>query len=104
MPCRLASAVPCRQLSIPGPEHPLCQDECEDAQLNNEDYQSCLNEAVDELVSFKRFLIVLTFFQEICLKSCPAEIGCHNLCYEIYTEKLFLCPCIEQQVNICKRT
>jgi len=33
------------------PEHPLCEDECEDAQLNNEEYQICLNEAIYELVS-----------------------------------------------------
>ncbi|CBY15601.1 unnamed protein product [Oikopleura dioica] len=31
------------------PEHPLCEDECEDAQLNNNDYKICLNEAIYEL-------------------------------------------------------
>ncbi|CBY38627.1 unnamed protein product, partial [Oikopleura dioica] len=37
------------------------------------------------------------FFQDICLKTCPPEIGCHNSCYENYTQMLFLCPCIEQE-------
>ncbi|CBY12595.1 unnamed protein product [Oikopleura dioica] len=65
------------------PEHPLCEDECEDAQLNNNDYKICLNEAIYEL--------------DFCLKICPPEIGCHNSCYENYTQMLFLCPCIEQE-------
>ncbi|CBY42373.1 unnamed protein product, partial [Oikopleura dioica] len=67
------------------PEHPLCADECEDAQLNNEKYQICLNEAIYEL--------------DFCLKTCPPEIGCHNSCYENYTQMLFLCPCIEQETT-----
>merc|ERR1712127_221316 len=57
------------------PDHPLCKDECEDAQINNEEYKTCLNAAVFELDS--------------CLKLCPPEIGCHNSCYENYTEQLF---------------
>ena len=36
------------------PEHPLCADECQDAQLNNDDYKICVNEAIYELVSFKK--------------------------------------------------
>ncbi|CBY14235.1 unnamed protein product [Oikopleura dioica] len=28
------------------PEHPLCADECEDAQLNNNDYKICVNAAI----------------------------------------------------------
>ncbi|CBY14472.1 unnamed protein product [Oikopleura dioica] len=67
------------------PKHPLCADECEDAQLNNNDYQICLNAAIYEL--------------DFCLKTCPPEIGCHNSCYENYTQMLFLCPCIEQQTT-----
>ncbi|CBY12590.1 unnamed protein product [Oikopleura dioica] len=67
------------------PEHPLCADECEDAQLNNDDYKICLNAAIYEL--------------DICLKTCTPEIGCHNSCYENYTQMLFLCPCIEQQTT-----
>ncbi|CBY13619.1 unnamed protein product [Oikopleura dioica] len=67
------------------PEHPLCADECEDAQLNNNDYKICVNEAIYEL--------------DICLKTCPPEIGCHNSCYENYTQMLFLCPCIEQETT-----
>ncbi|CBY14807.1 unnamed protein product [Oikopleura dioica] len=67
------------------PEHPFCEDECEDAQINNEKYQACLNEAVFEL--------------DFCLKTCPPEIGCHNSCYENYTQMLFLCPCIEQETT-----
>ncbi|CBY13575.1 unnamed protein product [Oikopleura dioica] len=67
------------------PEHPLCEDECEDAQLNNEEYQICLNEAIYEL--------------DFCLKTCPPEIGCHDSCYENYTQMLFLCPCIEQETT-----
>jgi len=31
------------------PEHPLCADECEDAQLNNNDYKICVNAAIYEL-------------------------------------------------------
>ncbi|CBY14925.1 unnamed protein product [Oikopleura dioica] len=68
------------------PEHPLCADECEDAQLNNNDYKICLNDAIYEL--------------DICLKTCPPQIGCHNSCYENYTEMLFLCPCIEQESDV----
>ncbi|CBY14999.1 unnamed protein product [Oikopleura dioica] len=67
------------------PEHPLCEDECEDAQLNNNDYKICLNEAIYEL--------------DLCLKKCPPEIGCHNSCYENYTQMLILCPCIEQETT-----
>ncbi|CBY16172.1 unnamed protein product, partial [Oikopleura dioica] len=67
------------------PEHPLCADECEDAQLNNNDYQICLNAAIYEL--------------DFCLKTCPPEMGCHNSCYENYTQMLFLCPCIEQETT-----
>jgi len=67
------------------PEHPLCADECEDAQLNNNDYKICVNKAIYEL--------------DFCLKTCPPEIGCHNSCYENYTQMLFLCPCIEQQTT-----
>ena len=36
----------------PGPDNPFCEDECENAQLDNEGYKQCLNQAVDELVSF----------------------------------------------------
>ena len=36
-------------LEVPSP---LCEDECENAQLNNNDYKICLNEAIYELVSF----------------------------------------------------
>ncbi|CBY12250.1 unnamed protein product [Oikopleura dioica] len=68
------------------PEHPLCEDECEDAQLNNNEYQICLNEAIYEL--------------DFCLKTCPPEIGCHNSCYENYTQMLFMCPCIEQESDV----
>ncbi|CBY12584.1 unnamed protein product [Oikopleura dioica] len=67
------------------PKHPLCADECEDAQLNNNDYQICLNAAIYEL--------------DFCLKTCPPEIECHNSCYENYTQMLFLCPCIEQETT-----
>merc|ERR1712127_888270 len=67
------------------PDHPFCEDECQDAEINNEEYKSCLNAAVFELNS--------------CLKSCPPEIGCHNSCYEKYTQQLFLCPCIDQQTT-----
>ncbi|CBY15792.1 unnamed protein product, partial [Oikopleura dioica] len=67
------------------PEHPLCADECEDAQLNNNDYKICVNEAIYEL--------------DFCLKTCPPEIGCHNSCYENYSQMLFLCPCIEQETT-----
>ncbi|CBY40185.1 unnamed protein product [Oikopleura dioica] len=67
------------------PKHPLCADECEDAQLNNNDYKICLNAAIYEL--------------DFCLKTCPPEIGCHNSCYENYTQMLFLCPCIEQETT-----
>ncbi|CBY12465.1 unnamed protein product [Oikopleura dioica] len=67
------------------PEHPLCAEECEDAQLNNNDYKICVNAAICEL--------------DFCLKTCPPEIGCHNSCYENYTQMLFLCPCIEQELT-----
>ncbi|CBY14280.1 unnamed protein product [Oikopleura dioica] len=67
-------------------KHPLCADECEDAQLNNNDYKICVNEAIYEL--------------DFCLKTCPPEIGCQNSCYENYTQMLFLCPCIEQESDV----
>jgi len=67
------------------PDHPLCEDECEDAQINNEEYKTCLNAAVYQL--------------DICLKSCSPEIGCHNSCYETYTEHLLTCPCVDQQTT-----
>ncbi|CBY13349.1 unnamed protein product [Oikopleura dioica] len=68
------------------PEHPLCADECEDAQFINNDYKICVNAAIYEL--------------DFCLKTCPPEIGCHNSCYENYTQMLFLCPCIEQESDV----
>ncbi|CBY15440.1 unnamed protein product [Oikopleura dioica] len=67
------------------PEHPLCEDECEDAQLNNEEYQICLNEAIYEL--------------DICLKTCPPDIDCHNLCYARYSQQLFTCPCFGKETT-----
>ncbi|CBY14562.1 unnamed protein product [Oikopleura dioica] len=67
------------------PEHPLCEDECEDAQLNNEEYQICVNEAIYEL--------------DICLKSCTPDIDCHNLCYASYSQQLFLCPCFGKETT-----
>ncbi|CBY41649.1 unnamed protein product [Oikopleura dioica] len=67
------------------PEHPLCEDECEDAQLNNEEYQICLNEAIYEL--------------DLCLKTCPPDIDCHNLCYASYSQQLFLCPCFGKETT-----
>ena len=48
-PCGLDCPAGCQDCI----EHPLCQDECEDAQLNNEEYQNCLNEAVNELVKLQ---------------------------------------------------
>ncbi|CBY14626.1 unnamed protein product [Oikopleura dioica] len=38
--------------------------------------------------------------KDFCLKTCPPEIGCHNSCYENYTQMLFLCPCIEQESDV----
>ncbi|CBY11761.1 unnamed protein product [Oikopleura dioica] len=67
------------------PEHPLCADECEDAQFINNEYKICVNAAIYEL--------------DFCLKTCPPEIGCHNSCYENYSQMLFLCPCIEQETT-----
>ncbi|CBY13574.1 unnamed protein product [Oikopleura dioica] len=67
------------------PEHPLCADECEDAQFINNDYKICVNAAI--------------YVLDFCLKKCPPEIGCHNSCYENYTQMLFLCPCIEQETT-----
>ncbi|CBY41049.1 unnamed protein product [Oikopleura dioica] len=66
------------------PEHPLCEDECEDAQLNNNDYKICLNEAIYEL--------------DLCLKMCTPDIDCHNSCYARYSQQLFLCPCFGKEV------
>ncbi|CBY34503.1 unnamed protein product [Oikopleura dioica] len=40
-----------------------------------------------------------SFWRDFCLKTCPPEIGCHNSCYENYTQMLFLCPCIEQETT-----
>ncbi|CBY14696.1 unnamed protein product, partial [Oikopleura dioica] len=37
---------------------------------------------------------------DFCLKTCPPKIGCHNSCYENYTQILFLCPCIEQESDV----
>ncbi|CBY15726.1 unnamed protein product, partial [Oikopleura dioica] len=37
---------------------------------------------------------------DFCLKTCPPEIGCHNSCYENYSQMLFLCPCIEQESDV----
>ncbi|CBY06828.1 unnamed protein product [Oikopleura dioica] len=67
------------------PEHPLCEDECENAQLNNEEYQICLNEAIYEL--------------DLCLKTCPPDIDCHNLCYARYSQQLFTCPCFGKETT-----
>ncbi|CBY13572.1 unnamed protein product [Oikopleura dioica] len=67
------------------PEHPLCADECEDAQFINNDYKICVNAAI--------------YVLDFCLRTCPPEIGCHNSCYENYTQMLFLCPCIEQETT-----
>ena len=35
------------------PEHPLCLEKCEDAELHNDEYKECLEEAISELVSKK---------------------------------------------------
>ncbi|CBY14238.1 unnamed protein product [Oikopleura dioica] len=40
------------------------------------------------------------YWSDFCLKTCPPEIGCHNSCYENYTQMLFLCPCIEQEGDV----
>ncbi|CBY12980.1 unnamed protein product [Oikopleura dioica] len=50
------------------PEHPLCADECEDAQLNNEKYQICLNEAIYEL-SDVFILVIPRYVDESYLQS-----------------------------------
>ncbi|CBY11772.1 unnamed protein product [Oikopleura dioica] len=42
------------------PEHPLCADECEDAQLNNNDYKICVNEAIYELSDV--FILVIPIY------------------------------------------
>ena len=46
-PCGLDCPAGCQDC----PEHPLCEDDCEDAQINNDKYRLCLNEAVFHLVS-----------------------------------------------------
>jgi len=66
-----------------GVPSPLCEDECENAQLNNNDYKICLNEAIYEL--------------DLCLKMCTPDIDCHNSCYASYSQQLSLCPCFEQE-------
>ena len=56
-PCSINCPAGC----IDCPEHPFCEDECENAQLENEGYKQCLNQAVDELVSLKK-IEILKFF------------------------------------------
>ena len=48
-PCGLECPAGCQDC----PEHPLCEDDCEDAQINNDQYRLCLNQAVSQLVSWK---------------------------------------------------
>ncbi|CBY11695.1 unnamed protein product [Oikopleura dioica] len=80
-PCGLECPAGCQDC----PEHPLCEDDCEDAQINNDQYRLCLNQAVFQL--------------DVCLKTCPPDMSCHDSCYATYKEQLSDCPCIETQTT-----
>ena len=40
-----------------------CEDDCDNAQINNIGYKTCLNAAVSELVSFEAFLKFEVYFR-----------------------------------------
>ena len=78
-PCGLNCPSGCK-----GCDHPLCELSCEEPQINNDKYRLCINERIYEL--------------DLCLKSCTAEISCHNSCYESYVEKISSCTCMKDLV------
>ena len=45
----------CPSGCIDCPQHPFCEEECQDPQLNNNEYQSCVSEAVSDLVCYSTF-------------------------------------------------
>ncbi|CBY32661.1 unnamed protein product [Oikopleura dioica] len=36
---------------------------------------------------------------DVCLKTCPPDMSCHDSCYATYKEQLSDCPCIETQTT-----
>ncbi|CBY33465.1 unnamed protein product [Oikopleura dioica] len=78
------ASCPCG-LSCPGGcancDHELCQARCYDAHENNDEYRLCFYDAL--------------FQHNLCLKECPASAACHELCFDIYSDKMATCPCME---------
>ncbi|CBY13673.1 unnamed protein product [Oikopleura dioica] len=35
----------------------------------------------------------------MCLKECPASAACHELCFDIYSDKMATCPCMETETT-----
>ncbi|CBY11763.1 unnamed protein product [Oikopleura dioica] len=82
------ASCPCG-LSCPGGcancDHELCQARCHDAHENNDEYRLCFYDAL--------------FEHNLCLKECPASAACHELCFDIYSDKMATCPCMETQTT-----
>ncbi|CBY13668.1 unnamed protein product [Oikopleura dioica] len=82
------ASCPCG-LSCPGGcancDHELCQARCHDAHENNDEYRLCFYDAL--------------FQHNMCLKECPASAACHELCFDIYSDKMATCPCMETETT-----
>jgi len=66
-------------------DHELCQARCENAHENNDEYRLCFYDAL--------------FEHNLCLKECPASAACHELCFDIYSDKMATCPCMAIQTT-----
>ncbi|CAG5111069.1 Oidioi.mRNA.OKI2018_I69.chr2.g5405.t1.cds [Oikopleura dioica] len=64
-------------------EHPLCIGKCADAEQNNPEYKSCLNDSLDELTA--------------CMKTCEPTDTCHENCCSGHRERMTACPCFQSQ-------
>ncbi|CAG5111124.1 Oidioi.mRNA.OKI2018_I69.chr2.g5458.t1.cds [Oikopleura dioica] len=64
-------------------EHPLCAGKCLDAEQNNPEYKSCLNDSLDDMTS--------------CMKTCEPTDTCHETCCSGHRERMTSCPCFQSQ-------
>ena len=80
-------------------DHPLCLPFCEDAEFNNDEYQLCLNEKIDQMVCLFIYKQITKEEKDLCLKSSSPFLESYDSCYESFRENVSSCPCVEDQTQ-----
>ncbi|CAG5114245.1 Oidioi.mRNA.OKI2018_I69.chr2.g8307.t1.cds [Oikopleura dioica] len=69
-----------------GCENSICSiDECEEAEIENDDFIQCREEALAAQAS--------------CIRSCPPEQDCFEICNQKFLENLNICPCVQEKTT-----